>query len=286
MRVAILPYELRSERDLSAISLGQLDWPGQAVPQQGTVASLTAQDHLVVYPSSVRLLHGLGAVSCQVSLLLAEPLAIQRRYYRSLWLLRHKFKYILCRYGYYAGKYANVLQLPVVEAWVNADLIQIPQLKSSFCSLIASAKQNLAGHKLRHQMVAQVNAFGLDVAVLGRGYQPFENKQDGLLNYRYSVVIENVREPDYFTEKLLDCMLCGALPIYWGAPNIGDYFDVSGMVLCENAADIEQAMADNNQKPSWLQTEAMERNREIAISLSQLQPRIVLAIQHKEVTQK
>jgi hypothetical protein len=116
MRVAILPYELRSEPNLAVIALSQLDWPGQSVPQQGTVASLTAQDHLVVYPSSVRLLRGLEAVSCQVSLLLAEPLAIQRRYYRSLWLLRHKFKYILCRYGHYTVKYANVLQLPVVEA--------------------------------------------------------------------------------------------------------------------------------------------------------------------------
>jgi hypothetical protein len=83
-------------------------------------------------------------------------------------------------------------------------------------------------------MVAQVNALGLDIAVLGRGYQPFENKQDGLLNYRYSVIIENVKEPDYFTEKLFDCLLCGTLPIYLGAPNIGDYFDVAGMILCGN----------------------------------------------------
>jgi len=284
MRLAILPYELRSEPNLAVIPLNQLNWPGQLVPQQGTVADLTAKDHLVVYPSSVRLLRGFGAVSCQVSLLLAEPLAIQRRYYRSLWLLRHKFKYILCRYGAYADRFANVLQLPVVEAWVDSDLIQIPSTKPHFCSLIASAKQGLQGYKLRHQMVAWINANGLDVAVLGRGYQPFENKQDGLLNYHYSVVIENVQEPDYFTEKLLDCMLCGTLPIYWGAPNISDYFDVEGMVVCENASDIELAIANNSQKPSALQTEAMERNRIIAIYLSQLQPRIVAAIQNKEVT--
>jgi len=34
-----------------------------------------------------------------------------------------------------------------------------------------------------------------------------------LTPYRYSVVIENVREPGYFSEKLVDALLCGTVPI-------------------------------------------------------------------------
>ena len=284
MRVGILPYDLRYEYDLAKVPVNSLTWPGQDVPDLETLADLDSNDHVVVYPSSKRLLRGFGKIRCKVDLMLAEPFAIHKRYYQSIWLLRHKFNAIYCRYGYYARRYANVVQFSVVDSWVDGGAIDLDYAKTKACSLIASGKQNLQGHKIRHEMVVWVREQGAQVDVLGRGYQPFEHKQDGLLPYHYSVVIENVQEVDYFTEKLLDCMLCGTLPIYWGAPNISDYFDVEGMVVCENASDIELAIANNSQKPSALQAEAMERNRIIAISLSQLQPRIVAAIQNKEVT--
>ena len=47
----------------------------------------------------------------------------------------------------------------------------------------------------------------------------------------FHVAIENVRQPHYFTEKLLDCFLTNTMPIYWGCPNIGAYFDTSGMII-------------------------------------------------------
>ena len=78
----------------------------------------------------------------------------------------------------------------------------------------------------------------LPVDVLGRGYVPFENKWEGLLPYHYSIVIENAQEPYYFTEKIIDAMMCNTIPIYWGTPNIGDYFDVTGMVICNNVPEL------------------------------------------------
>ena len=77
---------------------------------------------------------------------------------------------------------------------------------------------------------------------MGRGYLPFEQKSDGLAPYRYSVVIENVREKNYFSEKLIDAILCSTVPIYWGCPNIGDFMDTSGMILCESEDDIIAAV--------------------------------------------
>jgi hypothetical protein len=77
---------------------------------------------------------------------------------------------------------------------------------------------------------------------MGGGYHPFEAKSDGLAPYRYSVVIENVRERHYFSEKLIDAILCKTVPIYWGCPNIGDYLDTTGMVICDSAEDIHRAL--------------------------------------------
>ena len=118
--------------------------------------------------------------------------------------------------------------------------------------------------------------------MLGRGYDPFEHKQDGLLPYRYSVVIENVQEVDYFTEKLLHCMLCGTIPIYWGAPNIEEYFDVAGMIICNSLTDLQQAVGRvggfSQGMPTASQCLAMELNRKVALDLSQLPPRLVETI--------
>ena len=110
------------------------------------------------------------------------------------------------------------------------------------CSLIASAKRDSAGHQLRHRIVDHIRATGRDVAVMGGGYAPFERKADGLAPYRYSVVIENVREPDYFSEKLIDALLCLTVPIYWGCPNLGDFIDTGPIIECANRDDIMRAI--------------------------------------------
>ena len=49
----------------------------------------------------------------------------------------------------------------------------------------------------------------------------------------YSVAIESSSEKDYFTEKLIDCLITKTIPIYWGCPNINDYFDTSYWIPIE-----------------------------------------------------
>lgn len=73
----------------------------------------------------------------------------------------------------------------------------------------------------------------------------------------YSVIIENIREKDYFTEKIVDACLCNTVPIYWGAPNISDYFDHRGMIICSNESDIINALEtitidDYHSKLKWI----------------------------------
>ena len=282
-RVGILPYELRHEKSLSSITLNQLIWPKQTsecvFSDQDKVSDLSPNDYIIVYPSSTRLIRPFGKLKCKVVLMMAEPLAIQLRYYRLIWLFRKKFSYVLCRYRRYSKPYTNVIQFPVVESWVHGNSIQLPIVKTHLCSIIASAKKDLEGHLFRHRMVDWLNAKKIaEVDVLGRGYNPFEDKKDGLLCYKYSIVIENVREPDYFTEKLLDCFLCGTIPIYWGAPNIGDYFDLKGIIVCETKEQvqkiIEVLLLGNACESSHIDTSAIEKNRLKALGYANLPARV------------
>lgn len=56
--------------------------------------------------------------------------------------------------------------------------------------------------------------------------------------FQFSIIVENSRQDNYFTEKLLDCFLCKTVPIYWGCPNIGDFFSLDGIIVI-NGSDID-----------------------------------------------
>jgi hypothetical protein len=51
---------------------------------------------------------------------------------------------------------------------------------------------------------------------------------------QFSLVIENSRQTHYFTEKLCDCLITKTIPVYYGCPNISEYFDTSGWIILEN----------------------------------------------------
>lgn len=51
-----------------------------------------------------------------------------------------------------------------------------------------------------------------------------EDKRETLCRYRFSICFENQGNlPGYVTEKVFDCLVCGTIPIYLGAPNITDH---------------------------------------------------------------
>lgn len=101
-----------------------------------------------------------------------------------------------------------------------------PPAKDKLISVVASSKDNSQGHRNRLMFVSALNAhFGDTIDIFGRGINEIEDKWDALAPYRYHVAIENCAAPNYWTEKLSDAYLAGCHPIYYGCPNIGDYFN-------------------------------------------------------------
>mgnify|MGYP006082591653 CR=1 FL=1 len=56
-------------------------------------------------------------------------------------------------------------------------------------------------------------------------------------NYKFCIVIENTREPEYFSEKIIIALLCGCVPIYLGCTNIDNYFKDYVIHLSGNIKD-------------------------------------------------
>ena len=46
----------------------------------------------------------------------------------------------------------------------------------------------------------------------------------------FHVAVENVKENNWYTEKIGEAFCTKTVPIYWGCPNIGDYYDERGII--------------------------------------------------------
>lgn len=62
-------------------------------------------------------------------------------------------------------------------------------------------------------------------------------KKDGLVDYKFSLCIENTHEKNYVSEKFFDCILTNTIPIYYGCSNIKDLVPEDCYILLESITD-------------------------------------------------
>ena len=109
--------------------------------------------------------------------------------------------------------------------------------KSKLVSMISSNKNWVDGHKMRLEWVERLKD-KVDLFGTGRPNQ-LNSKEDGLINYMFSVSIENDYSDNYFTEKLTDNFAVGTVPIYLGSKSVVEkYFDKRGVIFLEDDPDL------------------------------------------------
>lgn len=130
------------------------------------------------------------------------------------------------------------------------DIAEAKPEKTKLISVITSNKAFTQGHIDRLRFVEKLKErYGEMVEVFGAGFRPFEDKWDVLAPYKYHIAIENSASKYYWTEKISDCYLAGTYPIYYGCPNIFDYFPSNALSVIdiknfEQAAEtIDQVLA-------------------------------------------
>lgn len=70
------------------------------------------------------------------------------------------------------------------------------------------------------------------------------NKENALRQYRVYLAFENTREPGYVSEKILDGYKSGAVPVYWGAPDIGLHVPKGSFInIAPDLQDVSEAVA-------------------------------------------
>lgn len=107
-------------------------------------------------------------------------------------------------------------------------LEEMPKLKLISC--VTSNTVMNPGHEPRLSFLQYLKNSQFDFDLMGRGFQPLTDKFDGVAPYKYTIAIENYRAENYWTEKIVDCLLCYTMPIYYGCSNITEYFPEECMI--------------------------------------------------------
>lgn len=243
--IGVVPRTLRKSNNLGSVSLNQLNSNQSNVDASKVIDDLGEDDHIIVTLSSKVWFQNTAKIKCHVSLVITEPTVVQWHYYKFINLYRKRFFRVFTRYPALAKASNNLEVLTLCDTWIPESAIQQDIPKTKQVSLIASAKNKYEGHKLRHQAVNTIQQLNMsDIDILGSGYAPFKNKEDGLQPYMFSIVIENCREAEYFSEKILDCFFCKTIPIYWGTADIGQYFDLQGIIVFEDVEELVNILSN------------------------------------------
>ena len=150
------------------------------------------------------------------------------------------------------------LILPNAVPWVKDYGVH---KKSKLVSMIASLKKYCSGHLYRHTIIEK---YGHLVDCYGTGHNRIENKEDGLNDYYFSIAMENDNYPNIFCEKITDCFATGTIPIFWGTPTIGEFFNDDGIIMLTDDFKIEDLSVELYHS----KMDAILDNYERAINLS------------------
>lgn len=73
------------------------------------------------------------------------------------------------------------------------------------------------------------------------------SKIDLLKRYGHSLVLENQRQPGYITEKIMDSITAGAVPLYWGALDNHEYHGLEWVpIFNENTSQLDKLIHDRS----------------------------------------
>jgi hypothetical protein len=123
--------------------------------------------------------------------------------------------------------------------------------KSFGVSTLIGGKQMTHGHRLREEVFRSSNRITIPKEFwISKNFPPqgdlggnpiLNGSKSEMFDRQFHICIENVKRENWFTEKLIDCLYTKTIPIYYGCPNIGDWFDERGFFIVNSTEEIIQA---------------------------------------------
>ena len=147
--------------------------------------------------------------------------------------------------------------------WIEWDTFK-PN-KQKVVSFNTSDKGWAPGHKLRQQIwdgledAEDLNGFEI---VKHRSPPRTPNKNYLFETAKYHIVVENEQRNNWISEKTIDCFAPKTIPILWGAPNIGEYFNTDGIIIFNTIEELKDILDNLDEKFYDDRVDVLEENYE------------------------
>jgi hypothetical protein len=156
-------------------------------------------------------------------------------------------------------------------AWIKD--YDLSTTKKFQISHLTGFKEYTEGHLLRKKIHYKQNRIKtpIDFYISQHGgvENSFNNKflgesKNPLFDSQFHICIENSKQKNFFTEKLVDCLVTKTIPIYWGCANIEKFFDINGFFIAEDFDDIIKICNSLNEDSYRVRKEFIDKNFEIS----------------------
>ena len=114
-------------------------------------------------------------------------------------------------------------------------------IRKKFCAAIIS--NNISTDGFRLNFINELNRYKkID---MGGKYQnnvggPINNKIEFLSSYKFSIAMENSEGDGYLSEKIIDSLISGTIPIYYGDYMIDEYINPKVYILIKDERNIKE----------------------------------------------
>lgn len=150
-----------------------------------------------------------------------------------------QFNYLLTNQEKNVLKHPNATRSQTGNLWFYGkgydDIIgaKTPEKTKKISTVCSSKQQGHTIHRLRFEFTKLLQERVSDIVRFGHGYKWIDLKADALDSYEFHVAIENHYAPHVWTEKLADTFLGYCVPIYYGCPNVYEYFPKESIILID-----------------------------------------------------
>jgi hypothetical protein len=158
-----------------------------------------------------------------------------------------QFKYLITNQDEEALPHPNAIRSQTGNVWFyGKDYDEIvtfkePNKTKKLSTVCSDKQQGHTIHKLRYDFTKIMEDKISELERFGKGFKWIETKAEAIDDYEFHVAIENHYAPHVWTEKLADTFLGYAVPIYYGCPNIFEYFPEDSIILID-IYDIESSI--------------------------------------------
>lgn len=119
-----------------------------------------------------------------------------------------------------------------------------PQARIDFCRMLSNYKRVDCPGEVLNNMPNFTNE--------GRRAKTWlRDKRRFVSNYKFTIAFENESSHNWITEKIFDAFYVGSIPIYWGAPNVNEFFNPDSFINVNDFNTFDEAVeyvkeVDNN----------------------------------------